>query len=74
MLKTGTYWNYGAGTERKVAVSLKSVNKSFPPLYTSNRINTVEAFAMKFGNIIKRQKREENKEELNQDMWVRFYI
>ena len=29
---------------------------------------------MKFGNIIKRQKREENKEELNQEMWVRLYI
>ena len=29
---------------------------------------------MKFGNIIKRQKREENKEELNQEMWVRFCI
>ena len=29
---------------------------------------------MKFGTIIKRQKREENKEELNQEMWVRFYI
>ena len=29
---------------------------------------------MKFCNIIKRQKREENKEELNQEMWVRFYI
>ena len=25
---------------------------------------------MKFGNIIKRQKREENKEELTQEMWV----
>ena len=29
---------------------------------------------MKFGNIMKRQKREENKEELSQEMWVRFYI
>ena len=29
---------------------------------------------MKFGNKIKRQKNEENKEELNQEMWVRFYI
>ena len=29
---------------------------------------------MKFGNIIKRQKREENREEPNQEMWVRFYI
>ena len=29
---------------------------------------------MKLGNIIKRQKREENKGELNQEMWVRFYI
>ena len=54
MLKTGTYWNYGAGTERKVAVSLKGVKMSFRPLYTCNRINRVEAFAMKFGTIIKR--------------------